>query len=155
MNLNNSRVSLHASPIIFTLNGEGFDNPRSRWLILDIKHMGTGCRALVLKSISEVKKLRRSGAGMVPIYDTDCVGALVFERLRKEPINPSWARRLSTGLCFGVCLPCIECASNRTAGARKIVETVTRHYDVLVAASQSQKEIYRRPPLFMRAQRPF
>ena len=92
--------------VFFTIhNGIEYSNPRSREVILAIKAMGD--RAYVYKSLEEATSADPV-AGMVPIYDTDCVGELFFEREQDDITNPEWARELSTGSCVAVCLKCVS-----------------------------------------------
>lgn len=97
-------ISVREGLVFFTIHdGNEYSNPRSRAVILAIKAMGD--RAYVYKSLEDAKAVEPV-AGMVPLYDTDCVGELFFEREKDDITNPEWANELSTGSCVAVCQQC-------------------------------------------------
>ncbi len=139
--------------VFFTINdGNGASNPRSRAVILAIKERHVS--AFVYKSLEEAMLLEPV-AGMVPIYDTDCVGGPYFEREKEDISNPSWATELSTGSCVAVCQACVS--------RQHIIETTAkdliRRFDPYNDAGRKQshrgrEDHFHRPiPVLTRTQR--
>ncbi|MGB3922272.1 MAG: hypothetical protein WBL19_03340 [Minisyncoccia bacterium] len=160
---NNSRVNVHASLILLTLGDSG-RNPYGRFVIAEIREtVAHRYRALILRSVDDAREEMRSGAGMVPFYDTDCVGEPFFVRPKEHPVNPSWAVELSTGLCIGICREGIYPKANgvaiRTlikATAQGIINWFGPNYAEFTKIPRLQprvQEQYRHPHFMMRSQR--
>jgi hypothetical protein len=162
MNPNNSRVNVHASLILFTLNGT-WDNPHSRCIITEIREtVAHRYRALILNSTEDVHAEERSGAGMVSFYDTPCVGEPFYVRPKEHPMNPSWASELSTAFCIGICREGIYPKKGAMRvqikeTARGIINWFGPNYDEFIkiarTRSREERERYYHPRPMMMAQR--
>ena len=139
---------VRAGLTFFTLNGNGDNNPRSREVVLAMRLMGQ--HAYVYKSLEEVG-LMKPVAGMVAIYDTDCVGSPFFERKKEDPEVPKWAQCHST-VCIGICLAAVSCYTATKEVARNLIQRFS-DFDGDYHENHRQKELYRRTNPMLRAQR--
>lgn len=90
--------------VLFTINGDGESNPRSRQVVLDGRER-LGQMGFVFPSVEGVNLRRSAVAGMVALFDMDCVGQPILSDEEIQPeLVPSWARKPTSDLCFGICL---------------------------------------------------
>lgn len=140
--LTSDRVNSHAQLAFFTLDYGREKHPRGRNVILEIRNKGY--HAFVLKSLQE-GKLMRQVAGMVAVFDTDCVGSLWIELQKEDPGVPSWAFELSNGPCVGICQECVAYPAN----SEKVAYDIIRRFSLNHGAHHDEKERFRRPTPFL------
>lgn len=109
--------------VLFTINGVGENNPRSRQVVLEGRER-LGQMGFVFPSFDGINLRRSAVAGMIALFDMDCIGrpmGLGFEEIQQSELVPPWARKPTSDLCFGICL--IHSTSQTTVEvARKITK---------------------------------
>ena len=138
--------------VFLTINdGNGISNPRSREVILALKRMSQTAR--VLKSIEEAR-LMEPVAGVVALFDTDCVSGSAFVQYQKEDgLVPSWALELSTDSCVAICREAVARQVIIERVARELFLGFTLDHDGDYHSRRDQKERYMRSIPAQRAQR--
>ena len=123
-----------------------------------------GCHSRLLKSLREGREIPKR-AGMVGIYDTDCVSNRDdrhgwVERDKYFPGTPLWVTGLSTYSCVGICHDAVTSSSNLKRTMHEIAKRFLYDFreeetpDEIEKKEKERKERLRRLAPLTRKQHP-